>query len=243
MPDFTPTNALIRSLSKNDLNPLKPHLELVNLRIAETLYEMEDTVKWVYLPEIGLLSLITVMVSGTALETAIVGREGGVGFIEALGSGTIYSRVIVQIPGKAYRIPATVYRKAFESSTEMRKAVHNQVELLQAESRQAIACHGLHTVQERFKRWLLECQDRSGGLMDMPLRQEFLAVMLGVSRTAITRIAVAAQKEGLIKYSRGSVKILDRKGLEDGACECRASVQHLRRQLEPMNSQIQRKTA
>lgn len=233
MTGFSPDNALLRSLSKKDLEELRPHLELVDLTVGQVLYEMEDPIDWVYLPEVGLLSLITVMVSGAALETSIVGREGGVGFVEALGSGTMYSRVIVQIPGKAYRLRAVAYRRAFDDSVPMRKAVHRQVELLQAESRQAIACHGLHKVKERFNRWLLECQDLSGGLDDMPLKQEFLAVMLGVSRTAITRIAMAAQRQGLIRYTRGSVKILDRKGLETGACECRASVQHLRRQLEP----------
>jgi len=233
MPHFSSDNALLRSLSKKDLEALRPHLELIDLTVSQVLYEMEDPIDWVYLPEVGLLSLITVMVSGAALETSIVGREGGVGFVEALGSGTMYSRVIVQIPGKAYRLRAVAYRRAFDGSAAMRKAVHKQVELLQAESRQAIACHGLHKVKERFNRWLLECQDLSGGLDDMPLKQEFLAVMLGVSRTAITRIAMAAQKQGLIRYTRGSVKILDRAGLEKGACECRASVQHLRQQLEP----------
>jgi CRP-like cAMP-binding protein len=162
-----------------------------------------------------------------------VGREGGVGFIEALGSEKIFSRVIVQIPGKAYRVHAQAYLDAFDSSGTMRKAVHRQIELLQAESRQAIACHGLHKVKPRFNRWLLECQDLSGGLPVMPLKQEFLAVMLGVSRTTVTRIARECQKRGLLRYARGSVEILDRDGLEKGACECRASVQYLRQQLEP----------
>lgn len=233
MDPFVPANMLLRSISNNDLSLLRSQLELVDLQLGETLYEMEDRIDWVYLPEVGLLSLITVMESGAALETSIVGREGGVGFVEALGSGTIYTRVIVQIPGKAYRIRSAAYRKAFDNSAAMRTAVYRQTELLQAESRQAIASHGLHAVKERFNRWLLECQDLSGGLADMPLKQEFLAVMLGVSRTAITRIALEAQKDGLIKYSRGSVKILDRHGLERGACECRASMQYLRRRLAP----------
>ena len=116
----------------------------------------------------------------------------------------------------------------------MRKAVHRQIELLQAESRQAIACHVDYAkVHPRFNRWLLECQDLAGGMKVMPLKQEFLAVMLGVSRTTVTRIALQAQKHGLLKYVRGSVEILDREGLEKGACECRASVQYLRRELEP----------
>jgi len=233
MAEFAPDNALLRSLSKTDIEKLEPHLQAVELKTGTTLYEMEDPVEWIYLPELGLLSLITVMASGEAIETSIVGREGGVGFIEALGSGKIFSRVIVQVPGKAYRVHARPYREAFDTSATMRHAVHRQIELLQAEARQAIACHGLHQVHPRFNRWLLECQDLAGGMKVMPLKQEFLAVMLGVSRTTVTRIALEAQKRGLLKYVRGSVEILDREGLEKGACECRASVQHLRRELEP----------
>jgi CRP-like cAMP-binding protein len=233
MAEIVPDNALLRSLSQADLDKLEPHLQLVDLKTGATLYEMEDPIEWVYLPELGLLSLITVMASGEAIETSIVGREGGVGFIEALGSGKIFSRVIVQVPGKAYRLHAKPYREAFDASATMRKAVHRQIELLQAEARQAIACHGLHKVLPRFNRWLLECQDLAGGMKVMPLKQEFLAVMLGVSRTTVTRIALDAQKRGLLKYVRGSVEILDREGLERGACECRASVQALRRELEP----------
>jgi len=233
MASFAPDNALLRSLSEADLRTLEPHLKPVELKTGATLYEMEDPVEWVYLPEVGLLSLITVMVSGAAIETSIVGREGGVGFIEALGSGKMFSRVIVQVPGTAHRLHAKAYREAFDSSAPMRRAVHQQIELLQAEGRQAIACHGLHEVKPRFNRWLLECQDLAGGMKVMPLKQEFLAVMLGVSRTTVTRIALDAQKRGLLKYARGSVEILDRRGLEKGACECRLSVQRLRRALEP----------
>ncbi|THD63913.1 Crp/Fnr family transcriptional regulator [Phenylobacterium sp.] len=225
MATFAPCNALLRSLSKADLDSLEPALKLVDLKTGATLYEMEDPVDWVYLPELGLLSLITVLESGTALETSIVGREGGVGFIEALGSGTMFTRVIVQVPGQAYRVSAKAYHKAFDASAAMRKAVHQQIELLQAESRQAIACHGVHAVKPRFYRWLLECQDLAGGMKLMPLKQEFLAVMLGVSRTTVTRIAMDAQTRGLLKYTHGSVEIIDRAGMEKGACECRASVQ------------------
>jgi CRP-like cAMP-binding protein len=233
MARIAPDNALLRSLSPADLERLAPHMQLFDLKTGATLYEMEDPAEWIYLPEVGLLSLIIVMGSGASIETSIVGREGGVGFIEALGSGKIFSRVIVQVPGKAHRVHAKPYRDAFDSSATMRRAVHQQIELLQAESRQAIACHGLHKVKPRFNRWLLECQDLAGDMKVMPLKQEFLAVMLGVSRTTVTRIALEAQKRGLIKYVRGSVEILDRAGLEREACECRASVQHLRHALEP----------
>ena len=208
-------------------------MKLVELRHGEALYEMDDPVRWVYLPETGLLSVISVMVSGASVETSVIGREGGIGFVEALGSGKIFSRVIVQVAGTAYRVSATHYRDAFNESASMRKAVHQQVELLLAEARQAIACQGAHKVQPRLCRWLLECRDLAGGLDVLPLTQEFLAVMLGVQRTSVGQVGQALQDKGLIKYSRGRIEILDPAGLERDACECRATVQQLRAELEP----------
>lgn len=228
-----PNNALLRSLATPDWEKLKPHLEPVDLEAGGTLYEVGDPLTWVYFPEIGLLSVISVMTSGAAIETSIVGREGGIGFVEALGSHKSHSRVIIQIPGKANRVAAIHYAKAFDGSATMREAVHRQVELLLAEARQAIACHSLHRVERRFARWMLECQDLSGGLTLLPLKQEFLAVMLGVQRTTVTTIAAQSQRDGLIRYRRGQVEIIDRPGLERAACECRATLQALRRELEP----------
>jgi CRP-like cAMP-binding protein len=233
MIDIAPHNEMLRSLAPEDLATLRPHLEMVTLRLAGVIYEMDDPARWVYFPEAGLLSLITVMISGDAIETSIVGREGAVGFIEALGSGVMFSRVMVQIPGRALRVDARHYREAFDGSRALRRAIHIRTELLNAESRQAIACHGLHKIGPRFNRWLLECQDLAGGPSILPLRQDFLAVMLGVTRPSVSQVANAAQKLGLIKYARGLVEILDREGLERGACECRASVQRLRQRLEP----------
>jgi CRP-like cAMP-binding protein len=233
MPDKARKNALLTALAPADLARLLLDGEFVDLILAETIYEMEDPVTWVYFPEVGLLSVISVMKSGAAIETSIVGREGGVGFIEAVGGRKMFSRVIVQAPGRALRVPAKKYRDAFDASGAMRTAVQRQAELLLAESRQAIACHSLHNVGQRFNRWMLECHDLSGGLDDLPLTQAFLAVMLGVTRASVSPIAVAAQKQGLIEYKRASIKIIDREGLERGACECRAFLQRLRRELEP----------
>ena len=233
MPDIVAGNLLLRSLLPEDLERLRLRGEIVDLRLSQVLYEMDDPITWVYFPEVGLLSIITVMISGEAIETSIVGSEGGVGFIEATGGGTMFSRVIVQVPGRAFRVQERYYRAAFDASSAMRRAVQCQTELLLAESRQAIACHSIHKLSQRFNRWMLECQDLSGGMDVMPLRQEFLAVMLGVTRTSVTGVARKAQQEGLIRYSRGSIRILDREGLERGACECRASLQQLRHALGP----------
>lgn len=230
---FEPGNALLRFLSPEDLAVVRPHLEEVGLDVGQRLYEMGDRVNWVVFPEAGLLSLVTSMASGAEVETSMVGREGGVGFVEALGGGVMHSRLVVQVPGRAYRMAPKHYREAFVLSAGLRRAVHRQVELLLAEARQEVACHTLHPVQERFCRWLLECQDLSGGPEILPLKQEFLALMLGVQRTTVTEVAKEAQALGHIRYSRGRIEILDREGLEHNACECRATLQELRRQLEP----------
>ena len=231
-----PGNSLLRSLSTADFEHLTPHLERFELTFGSTLYEMEDPVDWVYFPETGLVSIISILVSGAAIETSILGREGGVGFIEALGGERMHSRFIVQVPGHALRLPARRYVDAFNSSPSMRNAVQRQVELLLAEARQAIACHTLHPVEGRLSRWLLECQDLSGGLDVLPLTQELLSVMLGVQRTTVTRVAMAHQHAGLIRYTRGRIAILDREGLERTACECRATVQALRGVLAPLEA-------
>ena len=236
MVDILSRNALLRSLLPEDLKRLLLRGGFVDLRLGQVLYEMEDPVTWVYFPEVGLLSIITVMISGEAIETSIVGSEGGVGFIEAIGGGTMFSRVIVQVPGRAFRVQERHYRAAFDASGPMRRAVQRHTELLLAESRQAIACHSLHKLDQRFNRWMLECQDLSGGMDVLPLRQEFLAVMLGVTRTSVTGVARKAQEKGLIRYSRGSIRILDREGLERGACECRASLQSMSHALGPHHS-------
>lgn len=230
---WAPGNKLLQSLTAGDRERLEPHLEPVELELGSTLYEMGDPVKWVVFPELGLLSLISLLASGREIETSVVGREGGVGFVEALGGGVMNSRLIVQVPGWAYRLSPPHYRQAFAASEGLRTAVHCQVELLLAEGRQAVACHSLHPVAARFSRWLLECQDLSGVDDVLPLKQSFLAAMLGVQRTTVTSIAAKAQDEGLISYRRGRIQILDRPALERSACECRATLQELRRKLEP----------
>ena len=115
----------------------------------------------------------------------------------------------------------------------MQRAVHQLTELLLAESRQAIACHALHIVEQRFCRWVLECRDLACTGDSLSLTQEFLAAMLCVQRTTVSAVANQAQADGLIRYHRGSLDITDGDGLERRACECRRSLVHLRAALAP----------
>lgn len=226
-----PENSLLASLSARDYARLQPHLRVVELEREAVVYEAGDEVDWVYFPEEALLSLVSPMLSGATVETGIVGREGGIGFIEANGSGITSARVIVQIPGRALRAPVNAYCDAYDSSKAMRTGVTGSIELLVAEMRQAVACRTLHSVEQRLCWWLLEIRERAR-LEELPLTQEFLGAMLGVQRTTVTSIARRIQAAGYISYHRGLIKILDRAGLERCTCECYATIREVRENIE-----------
>ena len=225
-------NFLLLSLADVDFERLIQSARLVDFSGGEVLYEAEATLNTVWFPNTGLISIMSVMLSGTMIETSVVGREGAVGFIEASGGGAMFSRAVVQLPGQFLAVPAHIYRTAFADSASLRKTVQDHIELLVTEARQAMACIALHTVGQRLAWWLLEAQDRIGGSADLPLTQEFLAVMLAVRRPTVSGHAKKLQAEGLICYSRGRITVLDRPGLERTACECYATTQHFRRIIE-----------
>ena len=227
-----PANHLLRSLAQSDFDRLAPHLRGVELPAGKVLYEPEDPVDTVWFPETGAISVITVMISGDTAETGMVGCEGAVGFTEASGGGVMYSRALVQAPGRFLRTPASAYRSAYEASATLREAVQEHTELLLAEARQLVGCHARHRVERRLAWLLLEAQDRIGGSEHLPLTQTFLADMLAVQRTTVTPIAVKLQEAGLIHYGRGSIEVVDRPGLERAACECYATTRMFRRQIK-----------
>lgn len=224
-------NSLLRSLSPNDYHELQRHLRPVAFKSGHVLYEPEDSVEWVYFPEAGLVSLISVMLSGDQVESAVVGREGGVGYLEAAGAGIIFSRAIVQIDLLAQRAPARAYVQALDASGTLRRTVAAHAELALAECRQAIACIAHHPVEARLAWWLLECQDRTGQAR-LELTQDFLATMLGIQRSTVSLVASGLKAANLIEYSRGVIVILDRPGLLAKSCECYATNGHYRELIE-----------
>jgi CRP-like cAMP-binding protein len=232
-------NALLRSLSDDDYHELHKHLKPVGFKSGHVLYEPEDAVEWVYFPESGLVSLISVMLSGDQVESAVVGREGGVGFVEAAGAGIIFSRAVVQIDLVAQRAPASSYLQALDASAVLRRTIASHVELTIAEGRQTIACIAHHPVEARLAWWLLECQDRTGQAR-LELTQEFLGAMLGVQRSAVSQVAAALKADGLIDYARGVIKILDRDRLRAKSCECYATNQHFRELIEGVEAKLRR---
>jgi CRP-like cAMP-binding protein len=232
-------NALLSSLSPEDYHQLQKSLRPIGHRSGHVLYEPEDQVDWVYFPESGLISLISVMLSGDQVESAVVGREGGVGFLEAAGAGIIFSRAVVQIDLVAQRAPARAYLLALDSSESFRRTVASHVELTIAEGRQSIACIAHHTVEARLAWWLLECQDRTGQDV-LALTQDFLSAMLGIQRTTVSLAAAPLKAAGLIDYNRGVIKILDRPGLLRRCCECYETNHHFRELIERTEDDLHR---
>jgi CRP-like cAMP-binding protein len=233
-------NLLLRSLSADDYHELQKHLRPVGYRSGHVLYEPEDPVEWVYFPESGLVSLISVMFSGDQVESAVVGREGGVGFVEAAGAGLIFSRAIVQIDLVAQRAPAKAYLQALDSSPTLRRTIASHVELTIAESRQTIACIAHHPAEARLAWWLLECQERTGQDR-LELTQEFLGAMLAVQRSTVSQVAAGLKAQGLIDYSRGMIRILDAPGLLAKSCECYATNRRFRDLIEGAQEEFRRK--
>lgn len=225
-------NRLLTSLPPEDKALLAPHLSQIDLEKGRLLYEPGDLIDQVYFPTDCVLSLMTLMDSGAAIESATIGREGALGLMAAVAPRQSLSRAIVQAPGAALRISAAPLHEAWTRSTVLRDVVDRHNEALFGHAIQSVACNALHPVEARFCRWLLSCHDRLRG-DTVSLTQEFLADMLGVQRTTVTAVAGSLQSKGLIRYRRGVVDILDRAGLEAIACECYGAVRRGYERLLP----------
>jgi CRP-like cAMP-binding protein len=198
---------------------LAPHLTTATFSQNMVLLETGDEVDQIYFPHNGMLSLLAVMRDGKAIETATVGREGVVGAMAGLGLYKSMVRVVVQLPMTASRISSPHFRKAVAGSEPLRNLCIHYNEVLLTQARVTAACNALHPVEARFARWLLQSADRAGSDV-VGLTQELLAEMLGVRRTSVTEVAGKLQADGIISYSRGVIKIIDRPALERVSCEC-----------------------
>lgn len=213
---------------------LAPHLEVVPLVSRDILIETGAPLKHVYFPHSGVICLMTSMPSGVA-EMATIGCEGFMGFETVLGAQTAANRALVQIAGSASRVPVAALRAAMERVPAIRDPLLRYVRFFLIQALQSVACSALHEVDARCAQWLLRAQDRGGEAHALNLTQEFLAEMLGVQRPSVTIVARSLQKAGLIRYSRGVIEIVDRKGLEDAACECYGIVRRALDEILPVS--------
>lgn len=215
----TQGNQWLQSLARKDLHLLQPHLVDVDFERGHTLYEAGEDVHHVYFPTEGVVSLLTVLKGGAAVETATIGREGLVGVTCGPMNGRAVSRAVAQTGGAARCIDISRFSSALHESVGLREALARYTEALFAQVQQTAACNALHRLEARFARWLLTLSDRDGS-DSFELTQEDLSEMLGVRRATVSEVGAALEKRGLIKRSRGRIEIADRRGLEGASCEC-----------------------
>ncbi|MGI8999818.1 MAG: Crp/Fnr family transcriptional regulator [Candidatus Limnocylindria bacterium] len=216
-------NGLLGALDPAELAALEADFETVALAFKSSLHEPGDPTPYVYFPSDGVVSLLTVLANGMAVELGHVGSEGMVDISVFLGQEASESRIIVQVPGTAQRMESKRFRKHLEALPGLRRIMGAYVLEFFTMVAQTTACNRQHTIQQRFARWVLMTQDRTARA-EFPITQEFLAEMLGVTRPKVTGAASRLRRRGVISYQRGRMTVDDRSGLEGLACECYALV-------------------
>jgi CRP-like cAMP-binding protein len=204
-----------------DFGAISNQLETVNLSVRQTLYDEGSPANDVYFPIDCVISVVTTMNDGSAIETATVGYEGMCGAHVALGTRDMFGRWFCQIPGRAYKMSVADFLRAYERDERWRLAVGRYLQAVIDVLSQSVACNRLHLVSERCARWLLMSADRVHS-PDFPLTHEALATMLGVRRAGVSVAAAALQTAGYLSYRRGRFHMIDQAGLESAACECYA---------------------
>jgi CRP-like cAMP-binding protein len=212
-------NRILSRLSIQELRKLEKELERFEPKLRDLIYEPNVPFKAVYFPETAVASIVTVLDDGTVTEVATVGYEGMIGLPVFLGGKTSPGKAFWQIAGSAFRIDEAVLRRETKQGGELAEILHLYIQAFFTQIAQSATCNRLHSLEKRCCRWLLMTHDRVDG-DEFELTHEFLAQMLGVQRSGVTIAAGVLQKAGLIRYSRGLMKIIDRDGLEKAACEC-----------------------
>jgi CRP-like cAMP-binding protein len=212
-------NRLLDAFESASSARVAPHLERVEFKLGDIVCEAGGVLNHAYFPNGAVLSLLTVLENGSAIETANIGREGAFGLFAAMYSRVSFNRSLVQLEGGLLRVPIKVLQREFEQSAHIRNLFVSYSETLLAQIQQTVACNSMHTTQERICRWLLMMHDRADA-EDLVYTHEFLAAMMGVNRKSVTLAAQALQTAGFINYRRGKMQVLDRRGLEKASCEC-----------------------
>ena len=231
-------NELLRALPADEAQRLRPHLVPVTLVVSQVLHEAEAPIEEVFFLESGLAFLTADTGDHGLVEVGTTGRDGFVGLPVLLNPEPIsVHRAFIQVPGRAYRLRASVLREMSGALPVLRDRCLRYVQVMLMQNSQIAACNARHELPGRLARWLLMSRDRIDG-DDLPMTQEFLSAMLGVRRAGISVVANALQAQGLVRQSRGRITVLDRAGLEGKACACYRMIEHNRARIMGAPSRV-----
>ena len=217
-------NHLLAALPDAEWSRWQPHLEPVTMPLGKSLYESGAKLNHVYFPTTSIVSLLHVMEDGASAEIAVVGNEGLVGVSLFMGGESTTSRAVVQSAGHGFRLRSSVMMQEFNRAGPVMHLLLRYTQALITQMTQTAVCNRHHSLDQQLCRWLLLSLDRLQ-TDELVMTQELIANMLGVRREGVTEAAGNLQRDGLIRYRRGRITILDREGLERRACECYAVVQ------------------
>ena len=216
-------NQLLAALPDAEWQCWSSQLEWVDMPLGQVLYESGRTLSHVYFPVTSIVSLLYVMEDGASAEIAVVGLEGVVGISLFMGGESTPSRAVVQSAGRGMRLPASFIKAEFNRAGSAMHLLLSYTHALITQMAQTAVCNRHHSLDQQLCRWLLLSLDRLDG-PDLVMTQELIANMLGVRREGVTEAALKLQTNGLIRYVRGRISVLDRPGLEKRTCECYAVV-------------------
>ena len=223
-------NRLLHNLPPEETAIVDSLLEDIELGTADEIARAGGEIDWVHFPDSAVLSLITMVNGGGGVEALTVGRDGMGALPLIAGLRTTFVRIVCQIPGWSRRMPASAFLEALPDLPELRSRVELYSQLAFDVTSQSAACNRVHVTEERCARWLLMSQDRAGR-GEFKLTQVFLAQMLGVRRPAVTVAIGILESAGLIQHRRGRIRVTDRPGLEDAACECYSLIRARQKEL------------
>ncbi len=219
-------NGLLLSIPEHEFEELRPHLEFVSFGHHQVLHDVGQAIDYGFFPNSGLASLLVVTSDAKSVEVSTVGKEGFIGMPLVAGIRDSSQRAVVQTSGDASRMRYEALQSVLPNLPILQQSINRYLAMQAMQIAQVAACNRLHEIEQRLARWLLMTHDRSGG-ESFPITHDLLSQMLGSGRPSVTVAAGTLQRAGLIEYTRGTVKVLNRPGLEDAACECYEAIRRI----------------
>jgi CRP-like cAMP-binding protein len=224
------SNKVLLAMPDSEYQLMRPDLKYIDLPDHLSLHEPTQNIEFVYFPNRGMVSQVVVTKDGRTVEVGVVGNEGYVGAGLAAGLTRSSVREIIQVAGDGFRMMGSALERILRSSPQLQQILNRHTGLQGMQVAQTAACNRLHDIQQRLSRWLLMTQDRVN-LAVLPITHDFIATMMGTDRSTVSLAAAILQKKGIIDYARGAVKIVNRRKLQNSACECYGVIQQFEDEL------------